>query len=66
LATSRNNLVKLAQTKATTPNAKKQLLSKAKMQQRQLTTLSPDEVNEDLEDVKALWDNYVKSLEVGQ
>ena len=62
LAASRANLAKLSQTKAATANAKKKLISQAKMQLRQLSTLAVKEDNPDYADVKALWEAFLASM----
>lgn len=66
LANSRANYDKLIKTKAETANARKQLLSKVKMQLRQLATFAAtatETAKEDFEEVKALWEDFSKTLE---
>lgn len=63
LANSRVAFNKLKQTKAESANAKKQLLSRAKMQLRQLATLAVEDDNADFKDVKALWEAFISTME---
>lgn len=62
LAASRQTLGKLRQANAATANARKALLGKVNLQLRQLVTLPADAANEDLADLKALWEAYAAEL----
>ncbi|MBO7182323.1 MAG: TlpA family protein disulfide reductase [Kiritimatiellae bacterium] len=64
LANSRVAFDKLKLTKADSTNAKKQLLSRAKMQLRQLGTLVVEDDNEDFKDVKALWEAFISTITI--
>lgn len=63
LAQSRAAYSKLKKTKADSANAKRNLLSKAKLQLRNLSTIPLETPTEDFKEIEALWKEFTSSLE---
>ena len=66
LAASRAAFEKARKTEATSTNVRKRIQSQAKMQLRQLATLTVEEGNEDFLEVKALWESLSDAMATGK
>ena len=66
LAASRAAFEKACKTEATSANVRKRIQSQAKMQLRQLATLTVEEGNEDFLEVKALWESLSDTMATGK
>jgi thiol-disulfide isomerase/thioredoxin len=63
LAQSRAAYAKLIKTKTDSINAKRNLLSKAKLQLRNLATITLEEPSEDFKEIEALWKEFTSAIE---